>query len=265
MENSGRMRIQVILMICSIVFGSALRAEKQRDWQTGKVLDTERNRYFAGTYNSGSSSGTVDGGTYQGHSSGSSVAVYRIYATYVIESDKYVYQTEERLHWRWSKPAQVIVNTPVKFAAEKRKLYIVDDEGKEHETKIVSRYSSSKPCWPGPNAFVRTKRYGIYEAFLFERRLLRRVPTLAFWSDADSVYSREPRPTLEKLGVGNQPWNALHVILEENRAEVNFDLVERLAEREQGGWTYFGRLRHEREKKLSRSARCDDRGRPRRA
>jgi hypothetical protein len=55
---------------------------------------------------------------------------------------------------------------------------------------------------------------------------------------------------LEKLGLGPQPWNALRVIVEENRAEVNFDLVERLAEREQRDWTYFGRLRHEREKEL---------------
>jgi hypothetical protein len=39
-------------------------------------------------------------------------------------------------------------------------------------------------------------------------------------------------------------------MVEENRAEVNFELVERLAEREQRDWTYFGRLRHEREKKL---------------
>ena len=38
--------------------------------------------------------------------------------------------------------------------------------------------------------------------------------------------------------------------VEENRAEVNFELVERLAELEQRGWTYFGRLHHEREKKL---------------
>jgi hypothetical protein len=40
------------------------------------------------------------------------------------------------------------------------------------------------------------------------------------------------------------------VIVEENRAEVNFELIERLAEREERDWTYFGRLRHEREKKL---------------
>jgi hypothetical protein len=40
------------------------------------------------------------------------------------------------------------------------------------------------------------------------------------------------------------------VIAEENRAEVNFELVERLAEREERDWTYFCRLRLEREKKL---------------
>jgi hypothetical protein len=40
------------------------------------------------------------------------------------------------------------------------------------------------------------------------------------------------------------------VIVEENRAGVNFELVERLAEHEERDWTYFGQLRHEREKKL---------------
>ena len=55
---------------------------------------------------------------------------------------------------------------------------------------------------------------------------------------------------LEKLGLGRQPWNALRVIAEKNRAEVNFELVERLAEREERDWTYFGPLRYEREKKL---------------
>jgi hypothetical protein len=49
---------------------------------------------------------------------------------------------------------------------------------------------------------------------------------------------------LEKLGLGHHPWNALRVIAEENRAEVNFELVERLAECEQSDWSDFGRLRH---------------------
>jgi hypothetical protein len=38
--------------------------------------------------------------------------------------------------------------------------------------------------------------------------------------------------------------------VDENRAGVNFELVERLAEREERDWTCFGRLRLEREKKL---------------
>jgi hypothetical protein len=38
---------------------------------------------------------------------------------------------------------------------------------------------------------------------------------------------------MEKLGLGHQPWNALRVMVEENRAEVNYELVERLAEREE--------------------------------
>jgi hypothetical protein len=35
-----------------------------------------------------------------------------------------------------------------------------------------------------------------------------------------------------------------------NRAEVNFELVEWRAEREERDWTYFGPLRHEWEKKF---------------
>jgi len=59
---------------------------------------------------------------------------------------------------------------------------------------------------------------------------------------------------LEKLGLGRQPWKALRTIVEENRAEINFELVERLQEREQTDWAYFGRRRRQRrqrEKKLA--------------
>jgi len=44
-----------------------------------------------------------------------------------------------------------------------------------------------------------------------------------------------------------------------NRAEVNFELIERLAEREERDWTYFGRLRQEREKKLQDPKMCRSR------
>jgi len=54
---------------------------------------------------------------------------------------------------------------------------------------------------------------------------------------------------LKKLGLGRQAWKAWEVMVEETRAQINFELVEWLAEREQRDWTFFGRLHQQREKK----------------
>jgi hypothetical protein len=126
-------------VVCSGAFGAA----KVRDWQDGKVLDSQRSRYFAGTVGNSTSSGNVDlngdNGTYRGQTSGSQTAVYRVFETFVIEGDHYVYLAQERLRWRWSKAANVTVNGPVKYAFEKRKLFVLDEDGKEHEMEIVKK------------------------------------------------------------------------------------------------------------------------------
>jgi hypothetical protein len=129
-------RLFVVAMLATI----PLSAGKEHDWQTGKVLDTQRQRYFAGTVGSGNSNGTVsDSGTYSGQTNSSSTAVYRVFETFVIEGDQYVYLAQERLRFRWSKAANVTVNGPVKYAVEKRKLYVMDEDGKEHEMEIVKK------------------------------------------------------------------------------------------------------------------------------
>ena len=121
----------------------AMGAEKIRDWQTGKVLDTQRSKYFAGTVGNANTTGTAqtngDYGTYQGHTNTSQTAVYRVYETFLIEGQTYAYFGQERLRWRWSKPANLTVNGLVKFAVEKRKLFVIDDDGKEHEMEIIKR------------------------------------------------------------------------------------------------------------------------------
>lgn len=129
----------VIAILC--MTSCLVASEKQRDWQTGKVLDTNRQRYFAGTVGSSNTNGTVDGdaGAYHGYTSGSSTAVYRVFETFVIEGDQYVYLAQERLRWRWSKPANVTVNGPVKYSVEKRKLFVLDEDGKEHEMEIIKK------------------------------------------------------------------------------------------------------------------------------
>ena len=128
----------------------AFSAEKARNWQTGKVLDTERSRYFAGTVGSGNTTGTAQSngnyGTYQGQTNTSQTAVYRVYQTFAIEGDTRVYMAQERLRWKWSKPANLTVNASVKFAVEKRKLFVIDDDGKEHEMEILKQVLKQPPA-----------------------------------------------------------------------------------------------------------------------
>ena len=141
-----------------LLLGSSLSAgakDKNITWNTGKVLDTQRNRYFAGTFNSSNQSGNVQvngtsntygnttnssaTGAYSGYSSGSSTAIYRVFEDYVIDGGTEVFLVEERLRWRWSQPAHLTVNGSVKFYVKGRKLHILDDDGKEHTTEIMKQ------------------------------------------------------------------------------------------------------------------------------
>jgi len=150
-------RFAVVLALTTACIASA---KPPRQWVVGKVLDTNRARYFAGTYNSansttnqqGSVSGTANStsigdstdtrvnGTYSGTStsstSGYSVPIYRVYDNLVIEGDDAVYFTSEHLTWRWSKGAHVSVNATVRYFVDGRKLHVLDEDGKEHTIEI---------------------------------------------------------------------------------------------------------------------------------
>lgn len=122
--------------------------QKEHDWQQGKLLSTDEDRYFAGTISSANTAGTVDEsggyGTYSGQTTGSQTAVYKVYQTYVIESESYVYVAKERLRWKWSKPAKLTINAPMRFAVEKDKMVILDEDGKVHETRITKKILKEK-------------------------------------------------------------------------------------------------------------------------
>jgi hypothetical protein len=143
------------LNIVVLVATSIAICAKPLQWQMGKVLDTQRNSYFAGTVGSGTASGsttttgtaTATGGMASGTatstgsawSTQSSTAVYRVFETFVIEGEDYAYVASERLRWRWSHPANLAVNGQVKYAIDGRKLIVIDDDGKQHEMEIVKR------------------------------------------------------------------------------------------------------------------------------
>ena len=141
MTKFGTVVLSSVIVFVFVV--SVPAAEKVRDWQAGKVLDSQRSRYFAGTVSDANTSGTARTsgtyGTYQSNTTSSETAGYRVFETFLIESETHAYLAQERLRWKWSKPANLTVNGPVKFAIEKRKLIVIDDDGKEHEMEIVKR------------------------------------------------------------------------------------------------------------------------------
>ena len=108
-------------------------AEKQRDWQTGTVLDSQRASYYRGTFDNANTS--VSGN--QTSTYGTQTAVYAVYENFMIEGTMYAYAAQERLRFKWNKAANLTVNAPVKFAVEKRKLFVIDNDGKEHEMEIT--------------------------------------------------------------------------------------------------------------------------------
>jgi hypothetical protein len=137
---SPKQRLKFVCVLVLAISLAAFAKDKERDWQAGTLRDSSRSRYFAGTVGNANSNGSVgDNGSFNGSTNSSETAIYRVYQNYEIEGDQYVYLAQEHIRWRWSKAADVAVNEKIKFAVDKRKLYVLDDEGKEHEMEIVKR------------------------------------------------------------------------------------------------------------------------------
>jgi hypothetical protein len=132
-------RLLLAFLFTLMLIGIGHTKEKQRNWQTGTVLDTGRDKSYAGTVGGASGGATTAGNTTYGSASGHSMAVYRVCETYVIDAGDHIYECQEHIKWRWSKPAMLTVNGPVKFAIENDRIYIVSEDGTEHETKIVKK------------------------------------------------------------------------------------------------------------------------------
>jgi len=135
-----------------------LAKAKQREWQTGKLLDEQRHVVYAGEVGTATGEATTSGTNTYGSATGSSTAIYRVYEEYTIQAASLVYVCQEHIKWRWSKPAKVTVNAPIEFAIEKDHIYIKGEDGKEHEAKIVKKISrssefqrlSTQPEFPAP-------------------------------------------------------------------------------------------------------------------
>jgi hypothetical protein len=115
---------------------------KDRPWQRGQLLSTGSNPFFSNvpyTTDSEASSWTfvqgADGKATAFLRAGASTNPY-IYDNYVIESDFCGYLIQ-RPRLKTVAPARFPGTKPLKFAIEKNKIWITDEDGKEYEAKIV--------------------------------------------------------------------------------------------------------------------------------
>jgi hypothetical protein len=137
--------ISVTALLC-VSLGQALSAaEKNREWQTGTVVDYNTTRSYAGTHVSGGS-GTATSNTAALAGTASTYSTYNaspvnavpMYAPtrgFLIRTDKYIFVCAEN----GNKPARLIVNGHVRFYLDQGKLVFTDEDHKTHKTSIVKQ------------------------------------------------------------------------------------------------------------------------------
>lgn len=136
-----RIRYGVWLFMAVFVGGTVVLGAT-RQWQSGKLLDTEQQKVKEGsttTYNTdGQAKDKKNGKTdYSQNTTATTTDNIDTYEVYTIQGADKTYVAREKLLFPWSKPANVTVGADVKYAIDGRKLYILDDDQKEHKASIV--------------------------------------------------------------------------------------------------------------------------------
>jgi len=134
----GRRLVYVSAVVVALVLGALAAA---RNWQSGTLTGTEQEKVKEGSTKTSSTEGSAkDKGNkteYSKDTTSTTTDNIETYQVYTIETDKRVYVAKEHLLFPWSKSANVTVGEAVKFFPEKNKIYILDDDGKEHKATIV--------------------------------------------------------------------------------------------------------------------------------
>jgi len=135
------MKRAIPLLLLMVVTLSAFPDKKNRDWKTGKLLDTDNWRY---TTSSGSNTrGQIDpDGTYRSSTSTTTASHKKF--VFVVQGDEMIYLVSHVLSWRWSKEIQLTVNGPVRYAVEKNDFYILDEKDREFKMKIEKKILREK-------------------------------------------------------------------------------------------------------------------------
>jgi hypothetical protein len=125
-----------------VVFGSTFAFGASRHWHHGKLLDTEQQKESTGstTFHHADGQAKVNGNgraNYSQNGFSNTSEDTDTYEVYTIQGPEKTYIAREKLMFPWSKSANVTVGDEVKYAIEGKKLYIMDEDRKEHKASIV--------------------------------------------------------------------------------------------------------------------------------
>ncbi len=129
-------RLGLVLTLAAAIGQGSFGADKERPWQQGMLLNPENNAYFKSV---GRTEGTGPAGF---HAAGSTDPDAKhdltVQDNYVVDAGDSAYLVQ-RIRLSSSDAAKVYITMQVKFFVEKKKLYMVDKDGREVETKIMKQ------------------------------------------------------------------------------------------------------------------------------
>ena len=131
----------VALPLLLLLAVPAFAATAARDWHTGMLMETEQEKIPSGSISHSNADVTAkdkgDKTQYSGNRTTTTTQDYDTFQIYTVEGNGKVYTAKEQLLFPWSKPANVTVGEKVKYVVDKNRMYLLDDDGKEHKAKIT--------------------------------------------------------------------------------------------------------------------------------
>ncbi len=127
-------------VIAGMVLTAGLALAASHAWETGKVVDTERQTFKNGSMTTFQSDGKGSSRT----TTAQTMDDNDTYEVYTIRGPEKTYVAREKLNFPWSKPAKVTVGAELKYAIDGRKLVILDEDHKEHKASIIKTSLNDK-------------------------------------------------------------------------------------------------------------------------
>jgi len=136
MKRNSLLAVSALLFAGLYSFG----ADSVREWQSGTLVETEKQQVHQGSTTVKNTDGTVkDKGKKADYSQTTTSHTnddYDTFQVYTIQGDIKTYIAREKLLFPWSKPANVTVGDKVKYSVQKNTLYLLDEDGKQHKAGI---------------------------------------------------------------------------------------------------------------------------------